>query len=51
VAQNLLRRFWLETRSAAPLTPAALSVWSAMPHAPWPAAAAPAAPLATGDLR
>jgi xanthine dehydrogenase small subunit len=51
VAQNLLRRFWLETRSAAPLTPAALSVWSAMPHAPGPAAAAPAAPLATGDLR
>jgi xanthine dehydrogenase small subunit len=51
VAQNLLRRFWLETRTAAPLSPAQLSVWSAMPHAPWPVAAAPAAPLGTGDLR
>ena len=34
VAQNLLRRFWLQTRSAAPLDAAALSVWSVMPHAP-----------------
>ena len=30
VAQNLLRRFWLETRSDAPLAAAATSVW-AMP--------------------
>ncbi len=33
VAQNLLRRFWLQTRSDAPLDATALSVWSVMPHA------------------
>jgi len=32
VAGNLLRRFWLETRPAAPLPAARLSVWSLMPH-------------------
>jgi xanthine dehydrogenase small subunit len=32
VVQNLLQRFWLETRSADPLAPAATSVWSVMPH-------------------
>jgi xanthine dehydrogenase small subunit len=32
-AQNLLQRFWLETRSAAPLPAEATSVWSVMPHA------------------
>ena len=32
VAQNLLRRFWLETRSVDPLTPERLSVWSTMAH-------------------
>ena len=32
VAQNLLQRFWLETRPSAPLPAAATSVWSAMPH-------------------
>ncbi|MEP6740654.1 MAG: xanthine dehydrogenase small subunit, partial [Caldimonas sp.] len=32
VAQNLLRRFWLETRADAPLPAAALSVWEVMPH-------------------
>ena len=34
VAKNLLQRFWLETRSAAPLDPSATSVWSVMPHEP-----------------
>jgi len=34
VAQNLLRRFWLETRRTDPLRSSELSVWSAMPHAP-----------------
>jgi xanthine dehydrogenase small subunit len=29
VAQNLLRRLWLETRPDAPLAPEALSVWAA----------------------
>ncbi|MFZ5521406.1 MAG: xanthine dehydrogenase small subunit [Pseudomonadota bacterium] len=29
VAQNLLRRFWLETRAQAPLAPSAVSVWDA----------------------
>jgi xanthine dehydrogenase small subunit len=38
VAQNLLRRFWLETRTANPLTTSQLSVWSVMPHAALPAA-------------
>ncbi len=38
VAQNLLRRFWLETRIADPLTTSQLSVWSVMPHAALPAA-------------
>ncbi|MDE2395805.1 MAG: hypothetical protein KGM91_10230, partial [Burkholderiales bacterium] len=28
VAQNLLRRFWLETRPDDPLAPAATSVWA-----------------------
>ena len=32
VARNLLRRFWLETRTADPLPPSMLSVWSVMPH-------------------
>jgi len=32
VAQNLLQRFWLETRANEPLAPAATSVWSVMPH-------------------
>jgi xanthine dehydrogenase small subunit len=31
VAQNLLTRFWLETRADAPLAPAALRVWSERP--------------------
>ncbi len=39
VSQNLLRRFWLETRVANPLSVAELSVWSGMPHAPSPATA------------
>jgi xanthine dehydrogenase small subunit len=30
IAQNLLQRFWLETRAADPLPPAATSVWSPM---------------------
>jgi xanthine dehydrogenase small subunit len=30
VAQNLLRRFWLETRANAPLAGAESSVWNAM---------------------
>ncbi|HZE90680.1 MAG TPA: xanthine dehydrogenase small subunit [Rhizobacter sp.] len=33
VAQNLLQRFWLETRRTDPLTSSATSVWSVMPHA------------------
>jgi xanthine dehydrogenase small subunit len=33
-AQNLLRRFWLETRSRDPVPASRLSVWSVMPHAP-----------------
>jgi xanthine dehydrogenase small subunit len=32
VAQNLLRRFWLETRPNAPLAASESSVWSAMTH-------------------
>ena len=32
VAQNLLRRFWLETRTDQPLAAEALSVWSVMKH-------------------
>ncbi len=32
VAKNLLRRFWFETRTEAPLHPNATSVWSVMPH-------------------
>ena len=32
VVQNLLQRFWLETRGVDPLAPAATSVWSVMPH-------------------
>jgi xanthine dehydrogenase small subunit len=31
-AGNLLRRFWLETRCDAPLSPEQTSVWSLMPH-------------------
>ena len=34
VAQNLLQKFWLETRDAEPLPPQAASVWSVMPHLP-----------------
>jgi xanthine dehydrogenase small subunit len=33
VAQNLLQRFWLETRTSDPLPAEATSVWSVMPHA------------------
>ncbi|NUZ06897.1 xanthine dehydrogenase small subunit [Piscinibacter koreensis] len=33
VAQNLLRRFWLETRPEAPLAAHAVSVWPVLPHA------------------
>ena len=33
VAQNLLQRFWLETRTDRPLPLQATSVWSVMPHA------------------
>ncbi|TMH32550.1 MAG: xanthine dehydrogenase small subunit [Betaproteobacteria bacterium] len=32
VAQNLLQRFWLETRRVDPLSIQATSVWSVMPH-------------------
>jgi xanthine dehydrogenase small subunit len=32
VAQNLLQRFWLETRSSNPLSTEQTSVWSVMPH-------------------
>lgn len=32
VAQNLIRRLWLETRSEQPLNTQATSVWSVMPH-------------------
>jgi xanthine dehydrogenase small subunit len=32
VAQNLLQRFWLETRRVDPLSDSATSVWSVMPH-------------------
>ncbi|HZH05701.1 MAG TPA: xanthine dehydrogenase small subunit [Lautropia sp.] len=32
VAQNLLQKFWLETRSADALGPQATSVWTVMPH-------------------
>jgi xanthine dehydrogenase small subunit len=32
VAQNLLQRFWLETRSSNPLSLDQTSVWSVMPH-------------------
>jgi xanthine dehydrogenase small subunit len=42
VAKNLLRRFWLETRLAAPLGEAETSVWSAMAHAAPRRAAVPA---------
>ncbi|NMM76090.1 xanthine dehydrogenase small subunit [Acidovorax sp. SRB_24] len=45
VAQNLLRRFWLETRTADPLPSALTSVFSAMPHA------APAATASPSDLQ
>jgi xanthine dehydrogenase small subunit len=38
VAQNLLRRFWLETRATNPLGAAELSVWNVMSHAALPAA-------------
>ena len=34
VAQNLLLRFWLETRPVDALPASALSVWSSMPHTP-----------------
>ena len=41
VAQNLLQRFWLETRAEDPLSPAATSVFNVMPHAsPGPVASA-----------
>jgi len=34
VAQNLVQRLWLETRTENPLPTEAMSVWSVMPHAP-----------------
>ncbi|WP_295528563.1 xanthine dehydrogenase small subunit [uncultured Pseudacidovorax sp.] len=34
VAQNLLQRFWLETRTHEPLEAQDTSVWTVMPHAP-----------------
>ncbi len=40
VAQNLVRRFWLETRVVDPLPASATSVWSGMPHRPLHGAAA-----------
>jgi xanthine dehydrogenase small subunit len=43
VAQNLLKRFWLETRPDAPLAASESSVWSSMAHVV-PAARAEAAP-------
>jgi xanthine dehydrogenase small subunit len=33
VAQNLLKRFWLETRREAPLAASESSVWSTLAHA------------------
>jgi xanthine dehydrogenase small subunit len=33
-AQNLLHRFWLETRAVDPLPASRLSVWTVMPHRP-----------------
>ena len=33
VVQNLLQRFWLETRTTDPLSPKDTSVWALMPHA------------------
>ena len=33
VAQNLLQRFWLETRTEQPLAPEFTSVFSTLPHA------------------
>jgi xanthine dehydrogenase small subunit len=38
VAQNLIQRLWLETRTADALPSDATSVWSVMPHAALPAA-------------
>ena len=32
VAQNLIQRLWLETRTHQPLNLDATSVWSVMPH-------------------
>ena len=32
VVQNLLQRFWLETRTDSPLSPNDTSVWALMPH-------------------
>ncbi|MEO5844281.1 MAG: xanthine dehydrogenase small subunit, partial [Caldimonas sp.] len=43
VAQNLLKRFWLETRRDAPLAASTSSVWSTMAHV-LPAARAEATP-------
>ena len=52
VAQNLLRRFWLETRAADPLPADRLSVWSTMAHdALRVAPAARAATVAEGGAR
>jgi len=39
VAQNLIQRLWLETRTADALPPSATSVWSVMPHDVLPAVA------------
>jgi xanthine dehydrogenase small subunit len=51
VAQNLLRRLWLETRADAPLPPQAVSVWARPEPAAGPvaAAAAGAATAAQGE--
>jgi xanthine dehydrogenase small subunit len=43
VAQNLLRRFWLETRADAPLGAEQTSVWAAASASP-PAPAMPVPP-------
>ena len=43
VAQNLLRRLWLETRPASPLGTEQTSVWSTLAHA------APLVPAGAGS--
>jgi xanthine dehydrogenase small subunit len=51
VAQNLLRRFWLETRTADPLPADRLSVWSTMAHDALREAPARAAAVLEGGAR